>query len=293
MLKTNEKRVVELLLQCYPGFPHGGGRWRVGHSGKPYALPSIGGITLNVEIGDPAFGWAADHLEPGVSATANGAKPFEYPNPHLQALACVGDPVVILTGKAKGRKGCVIGHHGGSEHLILHFPRAAKERMTYDDKMLIRSLGQGLELLDYPDVRMLNMNPALLHKLKIREQKKDGSLLVPVTTLIPAECMGSGLGCDNMNHGDYDVMTSDPGVVKKHLLDKMRFGDFVAILDHDNSYGPALKKNAVSIGIVVHSDCKGSGHGPGIALLMSSAVRNRIRPVLDPKANIKYFLPKL
>jgi hypothetical protein len=89
--------------------------------------------------------------------------------------------------------------------------------------------------------------------------------------------------------GDYDVMTSDPATVKHHKLDQMRFGDFVALMDHDNSYGRAFVQGAVSIGILVHSDCRLAGHGPGISTLMTCPIA-LIEPVLDSNANIANLL---
>ena len=80
MLKTNESKVVEFLLQCQPGPPHAQRGWKVDHKGSPFILPSIGGITINVQVGDSAFGWAGDHVEPGVSCTADTQKPNDHPN---------------------------------------------------------------------------------------------------------------------------------------------------------------------------------------------------------------------
>jgi hypothetical protein len=51
---------------------------------------------------------------------------------------------------------------------------------------------------------------------------------------VPAEVMGSGLGAQPAATGDYDIMTSDPEITKKHGIDKIRFGDFVAILDPES-----------------------------------------------------------
>lgn len=288
MLKTNEKQVVEFLLQCQPGPPRSKPIWRVGHDGDPFILPGIGGITLNVQVGDSAFGLAGDHVEPGVSCTANAAKFMEFPNDSLQLYSCAGNRAIIVSGSAKGSRGVVIGHHGGSEHIIVDFARSVREKMTYDDKIMIRAKGQGLRLLDYPEIKLFNLDPALLKKMKIKE-KKEGKISVPVTTLVPAACMGSGVGASNVATGDYDVMTSDPSTMKEYKLDKMRFGDFVALLDHDNSYGRAYKKGAVSIGIVVHSDCLIAGHGPGVTTLMTCP-KPLIEPVLDSKANIADIL---
>lgn len=284
MLKTNQDRLVEFLLQCQPGQPRTRGTWQVDHQGKPFILPSIGGITLNVQVGDSAFGWAGDHVEPGVSCTADTHKPFEHPNNSLQLYSCAGNRAEVVSGEAKGGSGIVIGHHGGSEHIIVDFPRDVKEQLTYSDTIMIHACGQGLELTDYPDISLFNLDPELLHAMKIREGN-DGVLEVPVTTLVPPVCMGSGVGAAHVAKGDYDIMTSDEDTVRKYGLDKLRFGDFVALLDHDNRYGRAYRQGAVSIGIVVHSDCLVAGHGPGVSTLMTTAARS-IRPVIDPAANI-------
>lgn len=288
MLKTNVDKVVEMFLECKPGQPRVGAGWKVDHTGLPFLLPSIGGITLNVQVGQSAFGLAGDHIEPGVSCTANADKPNEFPNNSLQLLSCVGNEARIVAGEAKGETGVVIGHHGGSEHIIVEFATAVKERMTYDDKILIRAKGQGLSLLDYPEIKLFNLDPGLLQKMGIVPGKK-GVLKVPVTTMVPAACMGSGVGRAHVGAGDYDVMTSDPATVERYHLDQMRFGDFVALMDHDNSYGRAFVQGAVSIGILVHSDCRLAGHGPGISTLMTCPTC-LIEPVIDPAANIANLL---
>ncbi|THB72943.1 MAG: DUF4438 domain-containing protein [Desulfobacteraceae bacterium] len=288
MLKTNEDKLVEFSLLCTPGMPRTRRSWRVDHKGNPFVLPSIGGITLNVVAGDPAFGWAGDHVEPGVSATANAEKYNEFPNDSLQLYSCVGNSAELVSGEAKGEKGVVIGHHGGSEHVVIDFAKEVMAKMTYEDKIMIRARGQGLQLTDYPDIKLFNLEPDLLHQLSI-DPLEGGKLKVPVTTMAPAQCMGSGVGDLWVASGDYDIMTSDPDTVKQYNLDRMRFGDFVALLDHDNSYGRAYKKGAVSIGIVVHSDCFLAGHGPGIATIMTCA-QSLIEPVIDPGANIADIL---
>jgi hypothetical protein len=288
MLKTNEETIVEFLLQCQPGPPRTKGDWRVDHEGTPFILPSIGGITLNVQVGDPAFGWAGDHVEPGVSCTADTHKPFEHPNISLQVFSCAGNKAKVISGNAKGAIGYVIGHHGGSEHVIVDFPREVKEELNYDDKIIIFARGQGLKLMDYQDIMLFNLDPMLLEKMKTKKsgQKK---LVIPVTTIVPAVCMGSGVGAPHVAKGDYDIMTSDPETVKEYQLDKIRFGDFVALMDHDNRYGRAYRKGAITIGVVVHSDCLIAGHGPGVTTIMTCKTP-LIKPVIDPQAIIADLL---
>jgi hypothetical protein len=77
--------------------------------------------------------------------------------------------------------------------------------------------------------------------------------------------------------------------VKEYGLDKTRFGDFVALMDHDNRYGRAYRQGAVTIGVVVHSDCLLAGHGPGVTTIMTCET-SLIEPVLDSKANIADLL---
>ncbi len=284
MLKTNENQIVQFILQCQPGQPRIYSQWEVDRFGKPFILPSIGGITLNLQVGDSAFGWAGDHVEPGVSCTADTLKPFEHPNNSLQIFACVGNKARLVTGEAKGEEGVVLGHHGGSEHVIVDFPRPVKEKLTYEDKIVIFAKGQGLALSDYPEIALFNLDPDLLKKMKIKELG-GGKLQVPVTTLVPAAAMGSGIGSAHVASGDYDIVTGDPETVAQYKLDQVRFGDFVALLDHDNRYGRDYRKGAISIGVVVHSDCKLAGHGPGVTTLMTCGTA-LIEPVIDPKANI-------
>jgi len=283
MIKTNESSVIEFILQCQPGFPRSSGQWKVDRNGKPFIMPGIGGITLNVQVGDSVFGWAGDHIEPGVSCQADSSKPYEHPNNALQLFACVGNKARLISGDAKGAEGVVLGHHGGSEHVIIDFPRQVKERLTYDDKILIFARGQGLSLTDYPEIALFNLDPELLRKMSVKKAGK--KLQVPVTALVPASCMGSGTGAPHVAKGDYDIMTGDPDTMQAYHLDKLRFGDFVALLDHDNRYGRDFHKGAISIGVVVHSDCLLAGHGPGVTTLMTCAIP-LIEPVIDPKASL-------
>ena len=287
MITTNESSIVEFILQCQPGFPRSSGQWKVDRTGKPFILPGIGGITLNLQVGDSAFGWAADHVEPGVSCTTDTHKPYEHPNNSLQLFACVGNKARFISGEAKGAEGVVLGHHGGSEHVMVDFPREVKEKLTYDDKIVIFARGQGLKLTDYPEIALFNLDPDLLKKMNIKKVGK--KLQVPVTTLVPASCMGSGIGSSNVATGDYDIMTGDPEAMQTYHLDQIRFGDFVALLDHDNHYGRDYHKGAVSIGVVVHSDCMLAGHGPGVTTLMTCATP-LIEPVLDRRANLADLL---
>ena len=69
-------------------------------------------------------------------------------------------------------------------------------------------------------------------------------------------------------------------------LDQLRFGDFVLIKDTDCSFGlGGYLPGAVSIGVVIHSDCIKNGHGPGISIVMTSK-KAVIEGKIDKKANV-------
>ena len=260
--------------------------WRIGHDGKPRSLPGTGGIVLSHRIGDPCVGLAGDHVEPGVSIRnerkTGGASP-DAQNQALQTYACVGNRVVVVTGRAKGALGICTGKHGGIDNVLADFPLSVMRRMAIGDKIQLWSRGHGMRLVDFPDVSVWNASPRLIANWGIVEDR--GRLLVPVTHRIPARIMGSGLGKNNVLRGDYDVQMSDPRMVRKYRLGTLRFGDLVAVTDADNRFGRSRLEGFVSIGIIVHSESTVAGHGPGIVSLLSGPA-DRLVPVRRVDANI-------
>jgi len=144
-----------------------------------------------------------------------------------------------------------------------------------------------LKLLDFPEIKVMNMDPSFLEALN--PKSKGGKLEVLVTHVIPAAIMGSGLGANQTYSGDYDIQLFDESVRKEYGLDDLRLGDLVAILDADHSYGRIYRKGAVSVGIVVHTNCITSGHGPGVTTLFTSSA-GKIVPKIDVRANIASIL---
>ncbi|MFW9913330.1 MAG: DUF4438 domain-containing protein [Candidatus Thorarchaeota archaeon] len=288
-VKTNADKLVKISVTGEVASPVSRFAYRISHDGKPMVLPGVGGITYNLRVGDPAVGWKADHVEPGVSIEnkENDARFQQAANNALNILACVGNEAKIVDGDAKGQKGTVVGKHGGIEHVMVDFAEEIMEDLKIGDKMLIKAFGVGLELLDYPEIVVMNIDPGVVDKIDFEE--KNGKLGIPVTHKVPAATMGSGLGATQTYSGDYDIQLFDKGTREEYGLDSLRFGDFVAILDADHSYGRIYKQGAISIGIVVHSDCILSGHGPGVATLFTSTEGN-IEPVIDPDANIAAIL---
>mgnify|MGYP000863679532 FL=1 len=287
MIKTNRAQLVMQSIQGSIAPPVKSHGFSVDYQGRPFILPGVGGITYNIKVGDPACGWAADHVEPGVSMAANIDNRRDGKNSGLNVLACVGNKARVISGDAKGALGTVTGTHGGIEHVLVDFAEDDLEKMAIDDKILIKAYGQGLRLCDYPDVTAFNIDPDLLEKLGLVE--KGGRLLVPVAAKIPGKLMGSGIGSSDVASGDYDITTQDPEEVKRLGLDRLKLGDLVALEDADNTYGRSYRNGAMSIGVVVHSDCLLAGHGPGVTTVLTS-VKPVLEPVVEAGANIAVYL---
>lgn len=263
--------------------------YKISANGVPLVLPGVGGITYNMRVGDRAVGWEADHVEPGVSIE-NKERDERFPggaNAALNVLACVGNEATVVSGDAKGAKGMVTGKHGGIEHVLVDFNAETMEKLSIGDKMLIKAFGVGLKLLDFPDVKVMNMDPKFCEA--INPKPSGDKLEVPVTHMVPAEVMGSGLGADQTYSGDYDIQLFDEGAKREYGLGDLRLGDLVAIQDADHSFGRIYRKGAVSVGIVVHTDCVISGHGPGVTTLFTSS-GGSILPRIDTDANIVKLL---
>lgn len=281
-MKTNKEALVMQQVKGSIHHPTLSG-YRVGYDGKGRIIPAVGGITYNKRIGDSCMNIMGDHIEPAVSLKNNN--PSE--NAALQLLACVGNEAKVISGDAKGRKGVVTGTHGGIEHCFIDFDEETLDLLNTDDVIAIKAYGLGLQLLDYPDITVMNLDPALLEKMNIKETN-DG-ISVGVTHIVPAELMGSGLGSSHLNSGDYDIMTQDPKMNEKYNLDSLRFGDIVAIENHYSKNGPHYLQDSITIGVIVHSDSYTSGHGPGVCALMS-APNKSLTAFIDENANLKNLL---
>ncbi len=260
--------------------------YRMDREGRGRILPGTGGISYNVRIGDPAFGWAGDHIEPAVSMKISD-KNKTNDNYGLGLLACIGNKARLISGDAEGTYGYVTGTHGGIDHVIVDFEPEVLEKLKIGDEILIRAFGQGLELDKYPEISVFNLDPNLLDKMNITQ--KDDFIEVGVTAEIPAHLMGSGIGASSAALGDYDITTGDEEEIKNLDIDKLKLGDFVYLKDCDNTYGREFKKGAGSIGVVVHSDCIKMGHGPGVTTVLT-ARNNIIRPKIDKNANLINYL---
>ncbi len=290
MVKTNVEKLVRMSVTGEVASPVvGRSVYNVSATGTPLVLPGVGGITYNIRVGDLACGWEADHVEPGVSVEnkENDARYGQGANAAFNVLSCVGNEAVVVNGDAKGSRGVVIGKHGGIEHILVDFPLETMEKMMLGDKILVKAFGVGLKLLDFPDVKVMNIDPSFLETLHPTAQGE--KLAVPVTHMVPAAIMGSGLGNNQTFSGDYDIQMFDEKVIEQYGLEDMRLGDLVAIIDADSSFGRIYRQGAVTVGIVVHTNCVTAGHGPGVTTLFTSTA-GKIIPEINSDSNIAKLL---
>jgi hypothetical protein len=289
MLKTNVEKLIKISVVGEIASPTIRSVYNVSATGNPLVLPGVGGITYNLRVGDSACGWEADHVEPGVSVEnkENDARSGHAANTAFNVLSCIGNQGTVASGEAKGAKGVVTGKHGGIEHVLVDFPFEVLERLMLGDRILVKAYGTGLKLLDFPTIKVLNMDPFLLEAWN--PQPNGEKLEVSVTHLVPAAIMGSGLGANQVNSGDYDIQLFDSKVVAQYGLESLRLGDLVAIIDADHSFGRIYRQGAVSVGVVVHTNCITAGHGPGVTTLMTSS-DGKIIPKVSQSANIASLL---
>ena len=137
----------------------------------------------------------------------NGPRYGQGANAAFNVLSCVGNEAIVANGDAKGAKGVVTGKHGGIEHVLVDFQSETLEKLMLGDKILVKAFGVGLKLADFPDVKVMNMDPRFLEALK---PKPNGEKLeVPVAHMVPAAIMGSGLGANQTQSGDCDIQLFD------------------------------------------------------------------------------------
>ena len=294
-VEFNQKQLVMMAVQGFivpPGFSEP--PYRIDPQGKIHVLPGTGSITYNFRTGDSAVNIAGDHIEPAVSLYNPGRNGggSSYESRGLNGLSSIGNKVLVLTGEAKGAEGRVVGKHGGAEHVMVDFPDdVVFKELAIEDKMRVYAIGVGMELKNIRGVRAINMSPHLLEALTKAGMgvTGKGKLRISVTHSIPAKIMGSGLGRSHVYRGDYDIQLFDKKTVKEHNLETLRFGDIVAIIDADHTYGRIYQEGAVSVGVITHSRSSVAGHGPGVTTLLTSRDGN-IEVVIDPDANLSKLL---
>lgn len=281
-LKTNESALVEMAVAATITEPAVRPGQYIPHpDGTAALLPGMYGITYNVRCGDRAFGWAGDHVEPGVSIDDEGNSGRHHA---LHYLNCIGNDAMVTSGMAAGTMGVVIGEHA---RILVQFPPEAQEMMAPGDAVQVMTLGRGLQLTDYPAIEFKKLSPRLFKALGITASRP-GRIHVQVAMELPIRIMGSGAEL-NSEYVDQDLMSGDRTLMAELGIDQMRLGDLIAIRHADHHFGRSYRKGAVSIALCIHGDSIMTGHGPGILTLIT-ARDGSIDFSIDPGANISTLL---
>jgi hypothetical protein len=285
MLKTNKDKLIMSAVQGVIQ-PAGGMGFGVKWDGS--ARVSIGTASINYStgVGDPVYGWSnADHVEPDV--TIQGRDKSSASDCALATLACIGNEARVISGDARGKKGIYIGRHAGADDLVW-FPPDAIEDLSIDDKIQIKTIGVGLQIDGFENVKLNKISPALLEKMGIIIEGEQ--LIVPVARELPGFILGAGIGYDpNVETVDYDIQTTCPESNDELNLTTLRLGDIIAIHDHYDAWGRGRYVGATTIGVIVHGWSESGGHGPGVNPIITS-LPGYIKTKLDEKANIAYLL---
>ena len=279
-LKTNEKKLIKMSIGGYvtqPSFKNPG--YIPDNDGNSVILPGMYGVVNNVKVGDKAFGWNGDHIEPGVSIDS------ENINEHfaLHYLVCTGNKAIVRSGEAKGKTGIVTGEHARN---LIHFEQNILEKICVGDQIDIITHGRGLKLFDFPEIEIKKIDPNLLKSMNFKVENK--KLIVDVAIELPIKIMGSGAEL-NSEYVDQDLMSGDRSLMKKLKIDQMKLGDLIAINHADHRWGRSYKKDHVSIALCIHGDSVMTGHGPGIMTIMTATKKN-LSWKINKNANLKNIL---
>jgi len=268
-----------LGIEAEVSHPSHSGSYSVDDYGRPMSLPGMSGVVANVRVGDRVFPWAADHLEPGVSAGCRDRGRHQA----LQFLTGLGNRVRVVSGAAAGAGGVAVGKHA---FVLVDFPQEALDQLAPGDRLLVRACAQGLALLDFPDIALRSCGPELLRALPLGGESR---LRVEVANEIPAYLMGAGLGMSS-EWANCDVMLTRAETVEQLGFEELRLGDVVAMHDQDHRFGRGFRRGFCAIGVVAHGGHGAiPGHGVGVVTIMSGPA-DRFEFVRVERANIRDYL---
>ena len=237
----------------------------IDREGRQVWLPGAGGVVRGVHMGDLTGPWIADHLMPGASIEDVGENPASAGPLHL--LSCVGNAVRDRAGR---RIGIVSGKRGGMapgfwapQLVSVEMPDAAAEILAPGDCVVVETEGRGLQFVDYSDIALANISPALLDALPLTAAA--GGLACEVRAIAPSEAAGPGLGQDSWI-GDLEIAGDQ---LIAGALDELCFGDLVAFRDIDARTTRFYRPGRIAIGLVSHGPSRSPGHGIGVTVLLT------------------------
>ncbi|MFN8378096.1 MAG: DUF4438 domain-containing protein [Anaerolineae bacterium] len=159
-LRTSEAQLVAMAVMGNISRPALLSGYTLDNDGVGRVWPGMSGIVYNARVGDPAFGWAGDHVEPE-RFHANPDGPAEFA---LHYLSCMGNKAVVTGGLAKGAEGSSLANMPASWST-------SRPEYTTCSASAIRSRSSRTGVVwpstDFPQVELKKVSPALLHAMGI------------------------------------------------------------------------------------------------------------------------------
>ena len=281
---TNKDRILTMAVQGRIAAPQPYRTYIATWDGKPKVAIGIGGINYNLKIGDRVFGWAAGEratVGVAIEATSGGRRGSAW-----DTYTSIGNPVRVLSGKASGEKGVVIGKFMNissfGNFVLVHFDDPVLEKLAIGDTVQVKACGIGLAIDGFEDVFVHGLAPELLEKLDIKNV--GGKLEIPVVKEIPAEILGQGAGMGSLS-GIWHIQTCFPPDIKKYGLDELRFGDLVMLKDVQTDYGKGYYRGGATVGVICSGPSDMSGLGIGVTPILSTRF-GKLTARIDKSANI-------
>jgi Domain of unknown function (DUF4438) len=226
--------------------------YRVDADGRSYVPAGDGGIVLGLPLGESVFARQADHAAPGACLT----HPDQAARHALTTYSCLGNQVVVRTGRAAGAHGAVLGKRGEAGRVIAVFDQQDLARMRPSDQVAVRARGQGWRPSGFPEqVAVLNLDPAALPALPVAVAGDGGCVQAGVRLTVPSKLAGNGIGRPAVSW-DLDLQLRPP----QNLL----LGDLVAVSDLDARHNMGYRSGWLTVGVIVHGASPLPGHGPGV-----------------------------
>ena len=260
--------------------------YRVDADGRPYVPAGDGGIVLGLRLGDSVFALTADHAAPGACLV----HPDQAARHALTSYSCIGNPVLVRTGRAAGARGAVLGKRGEEGRVIAGFAQQDLARMRPGDQVTVRAAGQGWRPPGLPpEVAALNLDPAALAALPVTVD--GGGVTAGVRMVVPSKLAGNGIGRPAVGW-DLDLQLGQPANAPPRADEPaiapadyaarppdLLLGDLVAVTDLDARYNMGYRNGWLTVGVVTHGGSPLPGHGPGITpILTGPGTLLRARP---------------
>ncbi len=123
----------------------------------------MAGIVYNARVGDPAYGWAGDHVEPGREPRPPRLR--RRPRHALSGLYRQRG----LCGQAARRAAPTASSRANTPGCWSILPPDVLELLTVGDRIVIKTCGRGMKLLDHPGVLVKKAGPNLIEQWGLRD----------------------------------------------------------------------------------------------------------------------------